>query len=247
MDKIDWRYLSLNPNAISLLERNIDKIDWHFMSRYGDLNLMVLLNNHIDKINWNGLSANKNAKSILEKNINKINWLNLIGNRGTIDLLIQNIEIVIKTPSYLRYLNNVIYEQMWNENIIYLVIYLVDNDLLHYFIHFDNYFYTNKLYWKSLFTKYYEGKLNLIEKLETNCITLSKKVIQDYHEFKKIYFKNENNININVLFRYEDIFIVIDYPKIMNKTNIFKEQLIMKSCHPYIVNKSLLKYNYLDC
>jgi hypothetical protein len=28
IDKINWRMLSKNPNAISLLEANIDKIDW---------------------------------------------------------------------------------------------------------------------------------------------------------------------------------------------------------------------------
>ena len=27
-DKIDWFWLSLNPNAIHLLEQNPDKIDW---------------------------------------------------------------------------------------------------------------------------------------------------------------------------------------------------------------------------
>jgi hypothetical protein len=153
--------------------------------------------------------------------------------------------MLITNQTYLNSLNNVIHNQMRNENIIYLIIYLIDSDLIHHFINFDTNFYTNKLYWKTLFSIQYEGRINLIEKLETNCITLSKKVIQDYHEFKQIYFKNENNDN--VLFCYEDIFIEIDYPKIMDKMNIFKEQLIMKSCHPYFVNKSLLKYNYLDC
>ena len=27
-DKIDWYYLSSNPNAISILEQNLDKINW---------------------------------------------------------------------------------------------------------------------------------------------------------------------------------------------------------------------------
>ncbi len=26
--KIDWFWLSTNPNAISILEKNLDKIDW---------------------------------------------------------------------------------------------------------------------------------------------------------------------------------------------------------------------------
>ena len=33
MDKIDWRWLSLNPNAIYILEKNVDKIIWIMLSR----------------------------------------------------------------------------------------------------------------------------------------------------------------------------------------------------------------------
>jgi hypothetical protein len=32
MDKIDWIYLSANPGAIHLLEKNIDKINWNNLS-----------------------------------------------------------------------------------------------------------------------------------------------------------------------------------------------------------------------
>ena len=32
-DKIDWFYLSLNQNAIELLEKNTDKINWCNISR----------------------------------------------------------------------------------------------------------------------------------------------------------------------------------------------------------------------
>ena len=42
--KIDWRELSLNPNAIHLLEQNLNKI------------------------NWGHLSKNPNAINLLEKN-----------------------------------------------------------------------------------------------------------------------------------------------------------------------------------
>ena len=30
--KLDWGGLSLNPNAIHLLEKHPDKIDWHWLS-----------------------------------------------------------------------------------------------------------------------------------------------------------------------------------------------------------------------
>ena len=32
IDKINWYYLSRNPNAIHLLEQNQDKIVWHYLS-----------------------------------------------------------------------------------------------------------------------------------------------------------------------------------------------------------------------
>ena len=33
IDNLDWSYLSLNPNAIHLLEKNQDKIDWKLISK----------------------------------------------------------------------------------------------------------------------------------------------------------------------------------------------------------------------
>jgi hypothetical protein len=32
MDKINWIWLSRNPNAIHLLEQNIDNISWYWLS-----------------------------------------------------------------------------------------------------------------------------------------------------------------------------------------------------------------------
>ena len=32
LDKIDWDILSLNPNAINILEQNLDKIHWGALS-----------------------------------------------------------------------------------------------------------------------------------------------------------------------------------------------------------------------
>ncbi len=32
LDKLDWDWLSGNPNAIHLLEQNIDKINWYNLS-----------------------------------------------------------------------------------------------------------------------------------------------------------------------------------------------------------------------
>ena len=32
-DKLNWKELSQNPNAIQLLSKNIDKVDWEFLIR----------------------------------------------------------------------------------------------------------------------------------------------------------------------------------------------------------------------
>ena len=50
IDKLNWNNLSLNPNAIEILKRNLNRIDWGL------------------------LSANPNAIEILKENPNKINW-----------------------------------------------------------------------------------------------------------------------------------------------------------------------------
>ncbi len=76
--KIDWMCLSVNPNAIPLLEKNPDKIDWSFLSM--NPNAIHLLEQNPDKIYWNGLSENPNAIHLLEKNLDKINWDKLSAN-----------------------------------------------------------------------------------------------------------------------------------------------------------------------
>jgi hypothetical protein len=57
-NKICWRHLSMNPNAIHLLEKNLDKIDWSWLSR--NENAIHLLEKNKDKINWECLSINPN-------------------------------------------------------------------------------------------------------------------------------------------------------------------------------------------
>jgi len=71
-DKIDWNQLSENLNAIELLKENPDKIDWDELS--GNLNAIELLKQNPDKIDWDELSGNLNAIELLKENQNKINW-----------------------------------------------------------------------------------------------------------------------------------------------------------------------------
>jgi hypothetical protein len=78
LSKIRWDGLSLNPNAIHILEVNQDKIDWENLS--GNPNAIHILEANQDKINWKYLSSNPNAIHLLKANIDKINWYFLSGN-----------------------------------------------------------------------------------------------------------------------------------------------------------------------
>ena len=80
LNKIDWSWLSGNPNALSLLEQNQDKICWNYLS--GNKNAIHLLEQNLDKIKWYNLSRNKKAIHILEQNIDKINWYYLSCNEN---------------------------------------------------------------------------------------------------------------------------------------------------------------------
>jgi hypothetical protein len=68
---LDWEELSKNPNAIQLLEQNLDKMTTKC---------------------WEWLSFNPNAIHILEKNLDKVrwDWLSLFGNNLLFSSLIQS-------------------------------------------------------------------------------------------------------------------------------------------------------------
>ena len=87
-NSIDWQYLSYNPYAIELLEKNLDKVDWRILS--GNRNAIRILEQNLDKIDWWQLSGNPNAIHLLQSNPNKINWWRLSGNQKAIHLLQSN-------------------------------------------------------------------------------------------------------------------------------------------------------------
>ena len=57
--KISWFYLARNPNAIHLLEQNLDKINWVILS--ANPNAIYLLEQNVDKIYWSYLTCIKPA------------------------------------------------------------------------------------------------------------------------------------------------------------------------------------------
>ena len=61
MDKVNWNILSGEPNAIFILEKNVDKINWRYLSR----NLSIFQNDY-DTMRENG--------KIIAEEIAKIVW-----------------------------------------------------------------------------------------------------------------------------------------------------------------------------
>jgi hypothetical protein len=71
MEKLDWNYLSGNPNlmyATHLLEKNLDNLlnmnDWYYLSR--NINALHMLRKYPDKISTEDLFSNPNLAQIAE-------------------------------------------------------------------------------------------------------------------------------------------------------------------------------------
>jgi hypothetical protein len=100
-DRIHWSRLSSNPNAIHLLERNLDKVDWKGLSK--NPNAIHLLEQNPDKIVWFELCENPNAIPIIEKNLDKllqVDWHSLSTNPNAIHILEKNPDKIIWREVY---------------------------------------------------------------------------------------------------------------------------------------------------
>jgi hypothetical protein len=99
IDKLNWGYLSENPNAIDLLKERIDfeksllqdeynklpsKINWSSLCRNTDPGAIQLLYANQDKIDWSILSYNPNAIHLLEK---RVKYQLKLQNEGKLDTL----------------------------------------------------------------------------------------------------------------------------------------------------------------
>ena len=95
--------LNTNPEVISILEQNLDKINFSY------------------------LSSNPNAIRILEQNLDKINVYKLSENPNAMDILMKNPELIHEThimanPSALSYLEPLIINNNYH-NIYYMATY----------------------------------------------------------------------------------------------------------------------------
>jgi hypothetical protein len=119
LKNVDWVMLSMNENAIHILELYPEKIhpyaflyndsigkmpnildiidvenftdhEWDVISSQGNETGIKLLEKYPDKIDWDYLSYNPSAIHLLEKNTYKINWNNLSFNSAAVSLLNNN-------------------------------------------------------------------------------------------------------------------------------------------------------------
>jgi hypothetical protein len=92
--KLDWKYLSSNPNAIELLKANPQKINWEGLSANSSQYAIEMLKAYPKKIDWFYLSTNQNpyAIELLKANPEKIDWEGLSGNPNATKLLKANPE-----------------------------------------------------------------------------------------------------------------------------------------------------------
>jgi hypothetical protein len=90
--KIVWWKLSSNPNAIELLKANKTKIEWDYLSLNTNPYAIELLKENQDKIDWHYLSTNPNAIELLKANPNNIDWMYLSANPNdeALELLKEN-------------------------------------------------------------------------------------------------------------------------------------------------------------
>jgi hypothetical protein len=120
-EDVNWDMLSQNRHAISIIEKNLDKVwliglcnnrsvssmgkdalEW-FLKQveehpncWGNLSsnpsAIPILEQNLDKIDWKHLSSNPSAIPILEKNLDKIDWKHLSSNPSAIPILEQNLD-----------------------------------------------------------------------------------------------------------------------------------------------------------
>ena len=94
-EKLDWGWLSANPNAIDLLNANPDNIKWKMLVENTNPRAIELIKENQDNINWminwrRSLSRNPAAIDMLKAHPNDIDWKMLSSNPAAIELLKQN-------------------------------------------------------------------------------------------------------------------------------------------------------------
>jgi len=94
--KLPWEKLVLKPNAIPMIEKNLDKLDrecWRGLSK--NPYAIHILEKNLDKVFWAELSMNPNAIYILEKYPDKVHLPSLLKNRNAIHMIEKNLDMIM--------------------------------------------------------------------------------------------------------------------------------------------------------
>jgi uncharacterized protein YlzI (FlbEa/FlbD family) len=100
-DKINWNQLCLNAGAIEIIKANPKKINWQYLSKNPNPEAIELLKNKVEEenkmtgrklinvfkeryIDWDVLSLNPAAIEILEENPKNILWKHLSENKNAV-------------------------------------------------------------------------------------------------------------------------------------------------------------------
>ena len=102
LDKLSWTNLSLNPNAIHLLEQLLA------LPKVLEGKASLFLKQNIDKISWWQLSRNPNAIHLLEQNMDKIDWKYLSTNPNIFEIDTKQLKLDITEKA--KIIDGTIYE-----------------------------------------------------------------------------------------------------------------------------------------
>ena len=239
---ISWDFLSLNTNAIFLIEENLDKINWKLLSL--NPNAVHILARNKEMIDWNGLCLNHNAIPLLEANKDKINWEALCRNKSPdiVDFLDDNLEkLNLDVLMYTCHPNCIkIIEKYWNnKDFTFLFgnrfnILMPDNiheNIPSKFLEMGPY----GQYVDRVALRYYSS---FAERPE--CIHLLKNAFENGTKLEIM----EECSNFYRSFYSNPAIFELDTEAMKGQNKQFAEELMAKVFHPERVERIIKKYNY---
>lgn len=216
MEKINWDLFSLNTNkhAVDILEKNLDKAEWYNLARNPkairiiEKYIDVLKNEKFDYI-WRALSSNPEAISILEKNIDKIHWNELFENTNAMHLIKMCVQLN-EDYSYERPLSYFSHNIWGNPAAIYFLEQIFQ--------------YVN---WR-----FFSRNQNGIHLIEKNLDKVHWDMLSTNQKAIHILKENLDKVHWYELFRNQEAFPIIsmffplDYQKMYENTKEFRQELL---------------------
>jgi hypothetical protein len=262
-----WKFLSKNPNAVEILEQNIDDVNWQYIcSNISVIHILYPLRFKSTKIDWWFITQNPSAVSLLLQNPRQIKWDIIFSNPNAIDIIKYNVEkypndvnwfYLSRNPAAVDILKQYPDKINWfsfSINTSPLAIELIEQNL-------------NKVDWDMLalnksalhILKQYPENINwnslsqnpseeAIQLLHQNPDKITWSILSNPSAIHLIEEKIQTFskiLDVRILFAiYENPSIFeYDYAKMKANMDILREELIMKSIHPSRVCKWIMCEN----